>query len=81
MTYIHLIFDQHQLIYAEGAPSESFYPGPLALKALDRPVLDELLLLFPTLKKGVRSADPSKDYGVPVRDYLKRKDLGPRRAA
>ena len=31
VTYIHRMFDQHRLVFAEGAPSESFYPRRVAL--------------------------------------------------
>ncbi|MGM0740911.1 MAG: Hint domain-containing protein [Pseudomonadota bacterium] len=49
VTYFHLVFEAHQVIFAEGAPSESFYPGPQALSSLAAPARDELLTLFPTL--------------------------------
>jgi len=47
VVYVHMMFDTHQIILAEGAPSESFYPGPQALKALcpqDRAALRRILL-------------------------------------
>ena len=34
VTYHHLVFDQHEVIFAEGAPTESFYPGPIGLAAI-----------------------------------------------
>ncbi|MEM8849382.1 MAG: Hint domain-containing protein, partial [Pseudomonadota bacterium] len=27
VTYIHLLFDRHEIIFSDGIPSESFYPG------------------------------------------------------
>ncbi len=76
VTYIHLMFERHELIYAEGAQTESFYPGPMALRSLDHPVLDELLHLFPELAGIVGSGLPAADvYGASARTYL------PRRAA
>ena len=49
VTYIHLMFDAHQIVFANGAPSESFYPGPMAMKALAKPVSEELRVIFPSL--------------------------------
>lgn len=46
MSYYHLVFDEHEVIYAEGAPSESFYPGPEALKSLDKTARAEFDALF-----------------------------------
>jgi Ca2+-binding RTX toxin-like protein len=33
-VYVHVLLERHSVIWADGAPSESFYPGPEALKAL-----------------------------------------------
>ena len=47
VTYYHLLFDSHEVIYAEGAPTESFYSGAEALKTLPLAARDEFLQLFP----------------------------------
>jgi len=49
LTYFHLVLENHEIVNAEGAPSESFYCGPFALKAMDQDVRDELIDLFPEL--------------------------------
>ncbi len=46
VRYIHLMFERHELVFANGAQVESFLPGPQALKALspqDRASLQRLL--------------------------------------
>lgn len=48
-TYVHLMFEEHQIIRADGAWSESFQPGAKTLAGLDGPQRDELLALFPEL--------------------------------
>jgi hypothetical protein len=48
-TYVHLMFEEHQIIRADGAWSESFQPGAKTLAGLDSPQRDELLALFPEL--------------------------------
>ncbi|MBN2906003.1 MAG: Hint domain-containing protein [Rhodobacteraceae bacterium] len=53
VEYFHLLFDQHELIFTEGAPTESFHPGPFALRELDEPARAELVTLFPELDRGV----------------------------
>lgn len=50
VEYIHLLFDEHQLIYAEGAQTESLYLGEEAEKALNPEALDEVMEIFPHLK-------------------------------
>jgi len=47
VTYIHIAFDDHQIVIAEGIPSESFFPGAEALSALDQSARAEILALFP----------------------------------
>ncbi|MEM9436667.1 MAG: Hint domain-containing protein [Pseudomonadota bacterium] len=46
-SYHHLVFDTHQIVFANGAPSESFFPGPEALKALPEAARAEFETLFP----------------------------------
>jgi len=50
VTYMHLMLDMHQVIYANGAATESFYPGDQALGALDDQGRDEMFTLFPELR-------------------------------
>lgn len=49
VEYFHLLFDDHQIIFANGAPTESFHPGPEAMIALDPEQRAELSALFPNL--------------------------------
>ena len=50
VTYIHLMLDRHEVIFANGAPTESFYPGDGALGALTGPAREEMFALFPHLR-------------------------------
>lgn len=49
VEYFHLLFDQHEVIVAEGTPSESLFTGPEAQKTLSEDALEELFALFPDL--------------------------------
>lgn len=49
VTYLHLLFDRHEIVFANGAPSESLYPGPVAMAALGTRAVAEILALFPDL--------------------------------
>lgn len=71
VTYVHMVFDAHQIVFAGGFASESFYPGPWGLAALDRQSLAELVSLFPDLTRG--SADVA--YGAVARPVARRSDL------
>lgn len=66
VNYWHMLFDQHQVVYADGAPSESFHPGPESVGSLDDEARCELFNLFPELR-----ADPSS-YGPSARTSLRR---------
>ena len=50
VTYYHMLFDQHELVFSEGVVSESFHPGAMAHHALRRAECDELFGLFPELQ-------------------------------
>jgi hypothetical protein len=49
VTYFHIMFDDHQIIMANGCLSESFYTGPEALRALSNATRQELYAIFPEL--------------------------------
>ena len=49
VEYIHFLFDDHQLLLAEGAQSESLYLGSEAQKALSVEARQEISVLFPEL--------------------------------
>jgi len=51
VSYVHLMFDRHEIIEAEGVPSESFHPGDSILQG-DAELRAELLALFPELAGG-----------------------------
>ena len=61
VRYLHLMFDRHEVITANGLLTESFYPGAQGMGTLEAPVRAELLALFPELAlpeqwHGVRPA-------------------------
>ncbi|NVO28045.1 hypothetical protein HJ526_11480 [Donghicola sp. C2-DW-16] len=49
--YHHMLFDQHEIVFAEGCASESFHPGVQAMDTLEQAARDEILELFPELAK------------------------------
>tara|TARA_R110002012_G_scaffold23863_5_gene80431 strand:- start:3192 stop:6431 length:3240 start_codon:yes stop_codon:yes gene_type:complete len=75
VTYFHLMFEQHQVVFSNGLPSESFFPGPQAVKALALPEYKELVSLFPQLGRTADKKSVSRIYGNPARIYLRRSNL------
>lgn len=49
VTYVHLMFDRHQIVQTHGVWSESFQPGERVLGMMPDLQHDELLQLFPEL--------------------------------
>lgn len=76
VTYVHIMFDRHEIVFAEGAPTEAFYPGPQALKSVDPEAMTELLTLFPELAHVAFGSGICADsYGPPAREYLLGRDI------
>lgn len=49
VEYTQLVFDQHQILYAEGVPTESLHMSHQILKGLPDDIATEVLSLFPDL--------------------------------
>ncbi|QPH55311.1 Hint domain-containing protein [Pontivivens ytuae] len=49
VTYHHLLFDRHEIVFSDGLASESFHPGAQTLGSMDHAARLELLALFPEL--------------------------------
>ena len=50
VRYMHLLFDQNEMIFAEDIPSESFLPSTQSLSGQDAQSQQEILELFPELE-------------------------------
>lgn len=49
ILYVHVIMEQHEVLIADGAPSESLLPAPEALRAMLPEARAEILSLFPEI--------------------------------
>ena len=53
VTYVHMMFDRHEVVLTDGAWSESFQPGERSLSGLDQGAREELFKIFPELSGQV----------------------------
>ncbi|KUF10603.1 Hint domain-containing protein [Pseudoponticoccus marisrubri] len=67
VTYVHLLFDRHEIIRANGLLSESFLPGPQTASVFARETLEEIVALFPELDPATGAG-----YGPAARRILRR---------
>lgn len=49
VTYVHVMFDRHETVLAEGVVCESLYLGPVARAAIAPAALHEIFTIFPDL--------------------------------
>ena len=49
VEYWHMLFDQHQVVWSNGALTESLFTGPEALKAVSPEAAEEIRTLFPQI--------------------------------
>lgn len=66
VEYLHLLFDRHQVIWAEGLAVESFFPAAQSLGALERDVLEDLVAIFPEI-----DPESGAGYGPTARRVLR----------
>ena len=74
ITYVHLMFDDHQVVMSEGALTESLYPGRQALRMLGRAALAEIEALFPDLLDPICPPQEARPLvrGAPLRRLVAR---------
>jgi hypothetical protein len=65
VTYVHLLFDAHQIVNSSGLWSESFHPSAYGLGVLEQDTRAEVIALFPECD------DTMQTYGPTVRTCLK----------
>ncbi|MBY6142265.1 Hint domain-containing protein [Leisingera daeponensis] len=81
VTYVHLMTEQHEVIFAEGAATETFWPGPEAVRGLTADGRRELFDLFPELAAAAclsgetGRAQVRAAYGGLARYAINRRDL------
>ena len=56
VTYVQLLFDRHEIIYSNGAQTESLYTGAEALNSVDPAARTEILTIFPELRDNMDAA-------------------------
>lgn len=57
VTYIHFMFDHHEVVLSDGAWTESFQPGDYSLKGIGNAQRQELFELFPELETSAGIED------------------------
>ncbi|MDA5558554.1 Hint domain-containing protein [Shimia sp. MMG029] len=68
LSYFHLLFDDHEIVRANGAPSESFLVTARSFDALSEAAQDELRLLFPDMiETRAQSEAPARPVPEPKR--------------
>ncbi len=67
VSYIHFMFDRHEVVLSNGAWSESFQPGDYSLKGIGNAQRNEILELFPELEH----ADGLENYAAARRSLKK----------
>lgn len=60
VEYFHVLFDEHQIIFSNGAPTESLYTGPEALKAVSPEARNEILAIFPMISDPDFYCEPAR---------------------
>ena len=67
VEYVHILFDDHQVVWSEGLLTESFLPGPQTTHCFDAARIAEICAIFPELDPKTGAG-----YGPAARPALKR---------
>ncbi|WP_196216728.1 Hint domain-containing protein [Paracoccus shanxieyensis] len=72
VTYVHLLFDGHQIVISNGTPTESLYTGPEAMRSLGKAARDEIFAIFPELRQRPAVAARTLAEGSKARQMVAR---------
>ena len=67
VTYVHLMFDRHQVVFSEGLATESFLPGPQTADSFETEIVAEIRAIFPEM-----DPDTGMGYSPAARRTLRR---------
>ena len=67
VDYVHILFDQHEVVYSEELETESFLPGPQFANSFEAEIVDEICMLFPEIDPATGAG-----YSPAARRTLKR---------
>ncbi len=72
VTYLHLLFDRHEIILSDGAWSESFQPSDFSLRAVGNAQRLEILDLFPELgtRAGIEKFTTARPVAAGKNTYM-----------
>ena len=70
VTYFHMMLDRHEVVYAEGAATESFHAGDVGIGALSPAAREDMFRSFPQLRADLGA------YGPTARPCLKKHEAG-----
>lgn len=71
IDYWHILFDRHEIVWSNGAPTESLYTGPQARKAISREGREEIQSLFPEVSEP--NFEPISARFIPEKGKLMKK--------
>ncbi len=60
VEYFHLLFERHEVIFAEGMPTESLFVGPEALKSISPEARAEIFRIFPEIGRSDYVSEPAR---------------------
>jgi hypothetical protein len=69
VEYFHLLLDHHEVVFAEGAPSESLFTGTEALNAMSPEAREEIMAIFPEISS--LDYTPQAAYPIPLNKHQK----------
>ena len=67
IVYYSLLLARHEVIFAEGAATESFRPGPVAMAGFDDIIKAQIYAIYPRLM-----TQPTRGLGPPARPIMGR---------